>query len=65
MKKYHPDMIGSRGEAINSRAPMLQSKGRHQGIAHGGVPIVANLLDRLSFAETINAAVPIFKVRRG
>lgn len=65
VKKYHPPAAGSSGESFGSRAPILQAAGRHQGIAYGGIPVIATMLDKLGFAESINAALPIFKVRRG
>jgi Transposase DDE domain group 1 len=65
VKRYHPADSDSRGDSFGSRTPVLQAAGRHQGISYGGVPVIVNMLDRLGFAEAINDALPILKVRRG
>lgn len=65
MKAYHPAAASSSSASFGSREPVLQAAGRYQGISYGGVPVIASMLGRLGFAQIINAALPIFKVRRG
>ena len=65
MKSYQPIRPGSTSETTNSRSPILQSKGRHEGTVHGGVPVMQPMLGRLGFAQVINGALNLFKVRRG
>ena len=65
MKNYQPTRPGSSSETTNSRSPIFQPKGRHEGIVHGGVPVMNSMLARLGFAQAINGALNLFKVRRG
>ena len=65
MKSYQPIRPGSRGETSNSRSPIFQPKGRHEGTVHGGVPVMNSMLARLGFPQAINGALNLLKVRRG
>lgn len=66
MKYYQPTRPGSMSESSTSaRAPILKPKGRHEGTVHGGVPVMQAMLRRLGFAQAINGALTLFKVRRG
>jgi Transposase DDE domain group 1 len=65
VKSYQPEKPGSSGESIGPRAPLMEPAGRLHGTVHGGLGAIKTMLDRLRFAEVINGALGLLKVRRG
>lgn len=65
MKNYQPERPGSTGTSFKNRKPVFEAAGKMRGIAHGGVPAIKTMLDRLHFPQAVNGALQLLKVRRG
>ena len=65
MKNYTPLNPGSSGVAIGNRDPKIEAAGRHRGIASAGVCAITTMVKRLGFAQAVNGALSLLKVRRG